>query len=86
MVKKLVLVVGFVVAVFTGYVVGQTDAKKVPGGPQVLAGENIGFIVDARPGERPYTGRGWVTGKFVVKIDGQWVEARLGAGVTPIGK
>jgi hypothetical protein len=85
MVKKLVLVVGFVVGVFTGYGVGQTDLKKVPG-PQVLAGENIGFIVDARPGERPFTGRGWVTGKFVVKIDGQWVEARLGSGVTPIGK
>ena len=86
MVRKLVLAVGFVVGVFTGYGAAQTDLKKVPGGPQVLAGENIGFIVDARPGERPYTGRGWVTGRFVVKIDGQWVEVRAGAGVTPIGK
>jgi hypothetical protein len=81
--KKAVLVVAFVFALFTGYAFGQKDTKPALG-PHVFTGDDFGFQVDAYPGRMPTGDRGWVTGKFVVKIDGRWVEARLGGGVVPI--
>jgi hypothetical protein len=84
MLKNVVLVLAFVFAVFTGYVFGQKDPKMPPIGPHIFTGDDFGFQVDLLPGRNPAPDRGWVTGRFVVKIDGQWVEARLGGGVVPI--
>jgi hypothetical protein len=81
--KKAVLVFAFVFALFTGYVFGQKDPKMPPIGPHVFTGDDFGFQVDVIPG-RTAPERGWVTGRFVVKVDGRWVEARLGGGVVPI--
>lgn len=53
-------------------------------GPYVFTGSDFGFQVDAYPGRMPAPERGWVTGRFVVKVNGQWVEARLSGGVVPI--
>jgi hypothetical protein len=49
-------------------------AATVPN-PVVLSGSDVGFRVEAYEGNIP-------VGKLVVKVDGQWVEARFsGAGV-----
>ncbi len=84
MVKRSLLVLALVLAVFTGYVVGQKDVQALPGGATVFSGDNFGFQADGRIGDTTRPGHGWVTGKFVVKVDGRWVEARMGAGVMPV--
>ena len=42
--------------------------------PIVLSGSDIGFSVEARDGQALY-------GKIVVRIDGEWVEAKAAGGV-----
>jgi len=44
----------------------------------VLSGDDFGFRAHGHVGNPAEPGRGWVTGTFVVKIDGRWVEARMG--------
>ena len=45
MVKRLFLVVVFVLAVLTGYAIGQSNVKPLPGGP-VFSGGDFGFQAD----------------------------------------
>lgn len=86
MVKRLALVLAFVVTAFAGYVFGQKDVRPLPGGTTVFSGDDFGFQAEGRIGDITSAGRGWVTGKFVVKVEGRWVEARMGGGVMPVGK
>jgi hypothetical protein len=83
MVKRLFLVVAFVFAVFTGFAIGQKDVKPLPGGP-VFSGSDFGFQADEPLGDIMKSGSRSVTGKFVVNVNGRWVEARLRAGVVPL--
>ncbi len=43
--------------------------------PTILAGENVGFLVEGRRGATP-------VGRIVVKVDGRWVPAELTVGPT----
>jgi hypothetical protein len=84
MAKRLFLTVAFVFALFTGYAIGQKKGvKPLPGGP-VFSGSDFGFQADEPLGELTNSGRRSVTGKFVVNVNGRWVEARPGSGVVPI--
>jgi len=83
MVKRLFLIVAFVFAVFTGYAIGQKDMKPLQGGP-VFSGGDFGFQADEPLGDVMKPGRRSVTGKFVVNVNGRWVEARPGTGVVPV--
>lgn len=83
MVKRLLLVVAFVFAVFTGYAIGQKDVRPLSGGP-VFSGSDFGFQADEPLAELTNPGRRSVTGKFVVNVNGRWVEARPGSGVVPV--
>jgi hypothetical protein len=40
--------------------------------PRIISGPDIGFRIEGQQGNIP-------VGKFVVRIDGQWVEAQLGS-------
>jgi hypothetical protein len=82
MVKRVLLVVAFVFAALTGYVFGQKEA--IPSGGLVFSGSDFGFQADEPFGDVMKPGRRLVTGKFVVKVNGRWVEARPGAGVVPL--
>ncbi len=79
MATRIVVIVAFVFALFGAYVLGQTT--KLPDPPNVFAGEDLAFQIDGLPGKLPDTTRGWVTGKLLVKINGRWVEARVGGGI-----
>jgi hypothetical protein len=46
--------------------------------PTVLSGSDIGFQVDSTTGGIP-------TGRFVVKVDGKWVEPKYTSGVRRLG-
>ena len=81
--KRLLLVAAFVCAVSTGYAIGQRDVKPLHGGP-VFSGGDFGFQADEPLGDIMKPGRRSVTGKFVVNVNGQWVEARTGYGVVPV--
>ncbi len=86
--NRIFLAAGVVVAVFTAYLAGQQkpvpeDLVALLKGGLVLSGENFGFQIERAPG-RPPADRGYVTGTFVVKIDGRWVEARPAAGIVPL--
>jgi hypothetical protein len=83
MVKRLVLVVGFVLGVFVAFALGQSTQKPLSAGP-VFSGEDFGFQADEPLGAVMQRGRSSVTGRFVVKVDGRWVEARLRVGVMPV--
>jgi hypothetical protein len=84
MVKRLFLVVIFVLAVLTGYAIGQSDVKPLPGGP-VFSGGDLGFQADEPLAEiMMKNGRSSITGKFVVNVNGRWVEARLRSGIVPV--
>jgi hypothetical protein len=83
MVKRLFLVVIFVLAVLTGYAIGQSDVKP-PGGP-VFSGGDLGFQADEPVADIILkNGRSSITGKFVVNVNGRWVEARLRSGIVPV--
>jgi hypothetical protein len=45
---------------------------------QVISGANFGFIPVATPGDKA----GKVSGRFVVKIDGKWIDAVPMVGIT----
>ena len=81
--KKLVLAVVWVVSMFAAGVWGYAQvpvpqpAPRQPGtGEQstVIAGGDLGFRVDGHKGKTPL-------GRFVVRIDGRWVEIEEAAGV-----
>ena len=82
MVNRSLLVLAFVFAVFIGYALGQKDVKPLPGGP-VFSGGDLGFQADEPLGDIMTPGRRSVTGRFVVNVNGRWVEARPGTGVVP---
>lgn len=84
MVKRLLLVVAFVFAVFTGYAIGQKDVKPLIPGAPVFSGGDLGFQADEPLGDIMKPGRRSVTGEFVVNVDGRWVEARPSVGVVPV--
>ena len=77
MLKRLLLALALVLSAFAGYAFGQKDIGPLPGGPSVYAGDDFGFRAHGVVGE-PESGSGWVTGQFVVKLQGRWVEARMG--------
>ena len=85
--KRLLLALFFLAAVFSAYAVGQKgDVLRLPGGPTVYAGDSFGFRAEGRVGDPTKPGHGWITGTFVVKVEGRWVEARMGPGPHPAGK
>ena len=57
----------FMAAAAFGYAQAQPGSKAVP--PFVLSGADIEFRVEGRKGTS-------VTGHFVAKIDGQWVDVK----------
>ena len=58
-----------------GHAVGQKDVRPLPGGP-VFSGGDLGFQADEPLGEIMKPGRRSISGKFVVNVNGRWVEAR----------
>jgi len=81
--KKLVLAVVWVVSMFAAGVWGSAQvplpqpAPRLPGAteqPTVIAGADLGFRVDGHKGATPI-------GRFVVRVDGRWVEIEEAAGV-----
>jgi hypothetical protein len=73
-----------VCAAFVVLVVGALALKaQVPipspnPNPTVLSGSDLGFQVDSTSGGIP-------TGRFVVKVDGKWVEPKYTSGVRRLG-
>lgn len=87
--RRWLVAAGFVFAVLTAYLAGQQnpppEGQLSPGGAVVLFGDDFGFEVERPPGRTaPAAPRGYVTGRFVVKIDGRWVEARPATGMVPV--
>ena len=86
MVKRSLLVIALVLAGFSGYALGQQSAVPVPGnsaGP-VFAGGDLGFQADVPLRDIVESGRNSVSGKFVVKVNGRWVEVRSTVRVVPL--
>jgi hypothetical protein len=84
MVNRLWLALAFVFALFTGYALGQGRSLAQPlGDAPVFSGADFGFQPDAPPVEMMASGKRSVTGRFVVKVNGRWVEARPSIGVMP---
>lgn len=69
-VKRFALAGAMVAAVAAGTALGHAQARRnaEPVMPLVLSGGDIGFRVEGRKGAS-------VTGRFVVRIDGRWVDA-----------
>lgn len=83
--RHLLLALVLVLTGLAGYVAGQVrSAVPLADGPVVYSGENFGFRATGKVGDPAGEGPGWMTGSFVIQVDGQWVEARLGTGVMPI--
>ena len=69
--------------VLTAYAFRQKGASS----PAVVySGKDLGFRVLDGVRDTTVSGRGAVTGQFVVKIDRRWVEARPAHGVVPVTK
>lgn len=83
MVKRLSLIIAFVFAVFAGFALGQKQLPPISGGP-VFSGNDFGFQADEPLGDIMKPGRRLVTGRFVVNVNGRWVEARPSTGVVPV--
>lgn len=81
---RILLVALIVLTGLAGYIVGYAQTQQWVGKPVVYAGDDFGFKVSGRVGDISQDGKGWVAGTFVVKIDGRWVEARLGAKTMPV--
>jgi hypothetical protein len=62
-----------IVAGSAGWALAQALAVTPVDPPIVLSGSDIGFRVEARDGQALY-------GKLVVRIDGEWVEAKAAGG------
>jgi hypothetical protein len=73
------LVVLLLALVASGTWVLAQSVQPKPVFPTVISGDDIGFRMESRTGSRP-------TGRLVVRINGQWVEAEFAAGVKFIGK
>jgi hypothetical protein len=59
---------------------GQGRESAVPLNPTIVSGADIGFRIDRRDGKG-------AIGKLMVRVNGQWVEAReaaFGGGVRPL--
>ena len=86
MLKRSLLVTALVLAAFSGYALGQQSAVPAPGNPAgpVFAGGDLGFQADVPLSDIVQSGRNSVTGKFVVKVNGRWVEVRSSVGVVPL--
>jgi hypothetical protein len=68
-------VVGFVIAAGTwGYA---QSVRTDPVTPMVVSGDDIGFRLEGRRGSA-------AVGRFVVRVDGQWVDAVEAMGVKPV--
>jgi hypothetical protein len=78
MVKRLFLVVVLVLAVFSGYALGQRNPVPVPSNPlgPVFSGGELGFQSDMPLNDIIDSGASSITGRFVVKVNGRWVDAR----------
>lgn len=63
-------------AALTSWVTAQVVAPR-PVPPVVLSGADVGFRVEAYRGTTP-------VGRFVVRVDGQWVEAQFAGGITRV--
>jgi hypothetical protein len=83
--KRSIAVAFWVVSMFAAGMWGQAQAPQPPreprpapsqGQPQqkVISGADLGFRVDGRKGNTPI-------GRFVVRIDGQWVEIEESASI-----
>lgn len=57
-------------------VVAQVATQPVP--PKVLSGADVGFRVEGIDHKN-----GAVVGHLVVNVNGKWVEAQVGGGLTP---
>jgi hypothetical protein len=76
-VRKLVVVLVIAIGLGMGVRLGAQVFASRPVPPTVLAGSDVGFRVEAIDGHDNS-----VVGHIVVKVDGQWVEARLGGALT----
>lgn len=86
MLKRSLLATALVLAVFSGYALGQKNAAPLPGNPggPVFSGGDLGFQADVPLGDILQPGRNSVTGKFVVNVNGKWVPVRSSVGVVPL--
>ena len=73
------LVVFLLAIVASGTWVLAQAVQPKPVFPTVISGDDIGFRMESQKGSRP-------TGRLVVRINGQWVEAEFAAGVKFITK
>lgn len=62
----LVLAAGLLAAAALGYAQARPESRRVP--PLILTGDDIGFRVEGHKGTA-------VVGRFVVRINGEWVDA-----------
>jgi hypothetical protein len=58
--------------------VGVWAQTLTPAEPKVISGGDIGFRVEKMD-------RGTPTGRLVVRVNGQWVEAGFAAGISRVG-
>jgi hypothetical protein len=81
--KRIIVMALWVVSMFAAGMWGHAQTTLPPprlappqGQPQqtVISGSDLGFRVDGRKGNTPL-------GRFVVRIDGQWVEIEESAGI-----
>jgi hypothetical protein len=82
--KKMIVLVGaWVVSMLAAGIFGAAQvpvpqpAPRLPGigeQPTVLSGPDLGFRVEGHKGRTP-------VGRFVVRVDGQWVEIEEAAGI-----
>ena len=72
--KRMAIVIGGgLVAATAAWASAQVTRPQAVPNPIVLSGSDLGFRVEAYEGNTP-------VGKLVVKVDGQWVEARFSSG------
>lgn len=83
--KRSIAVALWVVSILAAGMWGHAQAPQPPREPRpapsqvlpqktVISGADVGFRVDARKGNTPI-------GRFVVRIDGQWVEVEESASI-----
>jgi hypothetical protein len=73
-------IAGSAITVFLLAGVAFVRAQPAQGGPTsplILSGNDIGFRIEGRRGSV-------VVGRFVVRVDGQWLDVREPLGVKPI--
>ena len=77
--RHIVPAVIVVAMLFGAGVWGFAQVMPTPTAPVVLSGNDIGFRMVARRGEK-------AVGQLVVKVDGQWVEAEWTMRAVPVVK